>query len=550
MPSRRAAFRLLAFALVGLPAAVAYVVSGLTRSINFHDEGFPVYAALRILAGDVPYRDFWTIHTPGQWYTLAALFKVFGPSLLVERVWDALVRVLFLFTLYGFASRLSSPRVALAPGLVILVYLGATPFYAYMMFPALLLGALSGLCLLVHAEAPRARWLALGGLCAGMAALYRHDVGFYAAAAGGVVLAARAVTPPAPGAEDAWPARLRRLASLLGPYAAGVVGVVVPAAAALLAVVPRGLLWDQLFVYPSRLAAGLRALPRPPLWLNPLFALEGSEQMKAYLTLVVELWIPFYFPLITYALGAAVALPFLWRAARGHGRETAGWGAMWLTLFGALLFLKAVMRTDAIHLMPTTLMAMVLFTALADRAWKTAGRGPALAALCVALPLLSISLFWMPAMDWVARAYRGWPPSCSMPLERARCMPLRRDAAAIIELVQALVPPGERIFVGNARHDRTYVTDVLFYFVSGRDSATRYFSLEPGVATTEAVQKEIIQELQRHRVRVIVLYAPPRPFIEPNESGESSGVTLLDDYIRSAYRKGWVSGEYSVWGKR
>jgi len=180
---------------------------------------------------------------------------------------------------------------------------------------------------------------------------------------------------------------------------------------------------------------GLRALPRPPLWLNPLFALEGSEQMKAYLTLVVELWIPFYFPLITYALGAAVALPFLWRAARGHGRETAGWGAMWLTLFGALLFLKAVMRTDAIHLMPTTLMAMVLFTALADRAWKTAGRGPALAVLCVALPLLSISLFWMPAMDWVARAYRGWPPSCSMPLERARCMPLRRDAAAIIELV-------------------------------------------------------------------------------------------------------------------
>jgi hypothetical protein len=550
MSSRRGLLRLLAFALVGIPAAAAYVLSGLTRPINFHDEGFPVYAALRILAGDVPYRDFWTIHTPGQWYSLAALFKVFGPSLLAERIWDSLVRVLFLFTLYGFASRLSSPRVALAPGLVILVYLGTTPFYAYMMFPALLLGALSGLCLLIHAEAPRAHWLALGGLCAGLAALYRHDVGFYAAVAGGAVLAARAVTPPAPGAEGASPARLRRLASLLGPYAAGVVVVVGPAAAALLAVVPLGLLWDQLFVYPSRLAGSLRSLPMPPLWINPHLAFEGEEHLKAYVSWVFESWIQTYFPLITYAFGAAAALAFLRRAARGHGRAPAGWGAMWLTLFGALLYLKVVMRTDAIHLMPTSLMAMVLFTALADRAWKTAGRGPALAALCVVLPLLSISLFWMPAMDWVARTAQGWPPSCSVPLERARCMPLRRDEAAVIELVQALVPPGERIFVGNARHDRTYITDVLFYFVSGRYSATRYFSLEPGVATTEAVQKEIIQELQRHRVRVIVLYSPARPVIEPNESGESSGVTLLDDYIRSAYRKGWVSGEYSVWEKR
>ncbi len=550
MPSRRALLRLLAFALIGLPVLAAYVVSGLTRPINFHDEGFPVYAALRILAGDVPYRDFWTIHTPGQWYTLAGLFMVFGPSLLAVRIWDALVRVLFLFTLYAIASRLTSPRLALIPGLVILVYLGATPFYAYMMFPALLLSALSGLGLLFHAEAPRARWLAVGGLCAGLAALYRHDVGFYAAAAGGAVLAARAVTPLAPGAEGAWPARLRGLGSLLGPYAAGVAVVVVPATAALLAVVPPGLLWDQLFVYPSRLAAGLRALPQPPLWLNPLLALRGSEYLEGYLTLVLELWIPFYFPLITYALGLAAALAFLWRAARGEGREAASWGAMWLTLFGASLFLKALMRNDAIHLMPTSLMAMVLLTALADRAWKAVGRAPVLAALCLALPLVSISLFWMPAMDWVLRTYRGWPPNCSVPLERARCLPLRRDEAAIIQLVQTLVPPGERIFVGNERHDRTFVTDVLFYFVAGRYSATRYFSLEPGVVTTEAVQKEIIQELQRHRVRFIVLYSPLRPFIEPNESGRSSGVTLLDDYIRAAYRKGWVSGEYSVWEKR
>ncbi len=540
MPLRRALLRALALALLGGVIAATYVVTGLTRPINFHDEGFPVYAALRILEGEVPYRDFWTIHPPGQWYTLAAVFKLFGVSLLVERIWDALVRVIFLFALYAFASRLTSPRIALVPGIVMLVYLGVTSFYAYMMYPALLLSVLSGLCLLAPAAAPGARWPLAAGLCIGLTALYRHDVAVYAAAAGTVALVARAL---------AGRAGLGGLFRGFVPYVGGIAAVVIPAAAALLRVVPAGTLWDQLFVYPSRLAGSVRSLPLPSLLVNPLLALQGEEYFKAYMTLVLEGLIPFYFPLVTYGLGAAVSLAILVRAARGENASASGWGTLWLTVFGALLYLQAVSRADAIHLMPTSLMAMVLLTAVAAWGWRAFGRPPMLTAMCLGLPLLSMSMFWMPALDWVALTSRGWPPDCSRPLARARCMPLRADQAAIIQLVQGLAPPGERIFVGHGRHDRIFVTDVLFYFVSGRDSATRYFSLEPGVATTEAVQREIVQELMRHRVRFIVLYSPVRPVVEPNESGRSSGVTVLDDYIRSAYRKGWVAGEYSVWEK-
>jgi 4-amino-4-deoxy-L-arabinose transferase-like glycosyltransferase len=532
-----------ALILLGGVIVALYVVTGLTLPINFHDEGFPVYAAVRVLEGEVPYRDFWSVHPPGQWYTLAAVFKLFGTSLLVERIWDALVRVALLYALYAFASRLTSSRTALVPGVVLFVYLGVTPFYAYMMFPALLLSLLSGFSLLAHVADPRARWPVAAGLCAGLAALYRHDVGFYVAAAGGVVLAV-------------WALGDRREATgvvrALVPFAAGAAAVVMPAAVALLSAVPASVLWDQIFVYSFTVAPSIGYLPLPPLLVNPLLMLGGEEHLRAYLWFVFNRWIPFYFPLVTCALGVVVSVKILVGAARGRDPGVSGWGTLWLTLFGALLLLQAARRFDAIHLMPTTLVAIVLLTVLTAWGWQSLRRVPMLMVMCLGLPLLSVSMFWMPAMDWIVRTYRGWPPNCSRSPEfaRARCMPLRADQAAIIQLVQNLTRPTERIFVGHARHDRIFLTDVLFYFVSERESATRHFWLEPGIATTEAVQKEIVQELIQHRVRIIVLYSPLHPFIEPNEGGRSSGVTVLDDYIRSAYRKGWVSGEYSVWEKR
>jgi len=75
-----------------LMAFVAHVAS-LPRTIdNVYDEGLIVFGAQRVLEGDIPYRDFWTLYAPGQFYAVAGLFKLFGSSVLVERLWDAAVR--------------------------------------------------------------------------------------------------------------------------------------------------------------------------------------------------------------------------------------------------------------------------------------------------------------------------------------------------------------------------------------------------------------------------------------------------------------------------
>ncbi len=49
------------------------------------DEGIVLQGATRILAGQVPYRDFFSFYTPGSFYLVAAVFRVFGNSLVVAR---------------------------------------------------------------------------------------------------------------------------------------------------------------------------------------------------------------------------------------------------------------------------------------------------------------------------------------------------------------------------------------------------------------------------------------------------------------------------------
>lgn len=50
------------------------------------DEGIILQGASRILDGQIPYRDFFTFYTPGSFYLVAAIFRLFGNSFVVARI--------------------------------------------------------------------------------------------------------------------------------------------------------------------------------------------------------------------------------------------------------------------------------------------------------------------------------------------------------------------------------------------------------------------------------------------------------------------------------
>jgi hypothetical protein len=128
------------------------------------DEGILVSFPTRVLAGDLPYRDFETFYGPGDPYLVAGLFRVFGASLGAERAVGFVFRLLLVVVLYVLVRRFGE-LPALAGGVLAACLVAADGVNANNHVAALALTVVA----LVALERRR---LLLAGLLAGGAALF------------------------------------------------------------------------------------------------------------------------------------------------------------------------------------------------------------------------------------------------------------------------------------------------------------------------------------------------------------------------------------------
>jgi 4-amino-4-deoxy-L-arabinose transferase-like glycosyltransferase len=82
------------------------------------DEGIVLAGAERILRGEVPYRDFFSFYTPGSFYLVALLFRVFGDSLTVARTSIAVTGACCSVITYVLARRVCRRGMALFAALL------------------------------------------------------------------------------------------------------------------------------------------------------------------------------------------------------------------------------------------------------------------------------------------------------------------------------------------------------------------------------------------------------------------------------------------------
>lgn len=261
---------------------------------------------------------------------------------------------------------------------------------------------------------------------------------------------------------------------------------------------------------------------------------------------VVDTWLWFYTPLVVFA-AAGVALSVRLRSAE-HRQSAQTWGLLLVVLFGLVIFNHTLNRYDRMHALPGAIIALILLAVLvADLPAGRRRRRMILAAAPV-LALICIIQVVLPIHTTVSRLQAFPPWVCQSPVQRAGCADLYPDQEQAVVYLDRHTAPNERIFVGNARHDRVYASDILFYFfLVDRHSPSRFHELVGAVANRLRVQRQIVEDLSRHNVRYAVLSQAFESLEEPNLSNAHSGVTVLDDFIRAHSELVADFGAYSIW---
>jgi len=128
----------------------------------------------------------------------------------------------------------------------------------------------------------------------------------------------------------------------------------------------------------------------------------------------------------------------------------------------------------------------------------------------------------------------------------------RTDAARMeaARYVAQITGPGDRILSATGRHDKIFANDISFYFLVQRLPGTRWHHYDPGVQTSERVQRSMIADIERFRVAVVVRDQSWDDVREPNKSAQSSGVVLLDAYLASHFQECATFGNIEVLCRR
>ena len=499
--------------------------------IQLNDEGLMLQAAARIADGQVPYRDFWWFYPPGQPYLLALVWKLTGPSLIPWRVLRAVADASVALLAWRLARRRSGPLVALFAWCVsILAVSSATGPHPYPIALALGLGSILAL----------GRYPAVAGGLLGLVALWRIEFAAYLALASVVGLFVRGGSKRSVIRFIGWAAAISFLCYLPVVIAAGA-----------------GRTWELLVRYPVLEFSKYQTLPFPLVWDGGGRA-RGSDLAAQFLS--------YHLPLVLLITLVASVIVFLVTNRSGRWIEVTG------SIFGVGMAHYMVVRADAFHLGPLAVIDAVLGAwAIGAVVEQRRARGKRQAAIGRLRPMIALvaaavaffGLTWTLAdTGWKrvreveqARSSRGIDIKVAdgvreLPSSRCSLRGATLQTCSLSDLEQAVqetkrrVAVGRPIYVTTKRSDLVTAGAPLFYVLAERPNATRYDIAAPGVVTSAPVQREIIANLRASRALVIrdsesITAAP-----EPNRAGQSSGVTLLDDWLAANYR---VVARFGAW---
>jgi hypothetical protein len=372
-----------------LAIAAWYWLKYFHRNTNLLDEGSTAAQALRIINGDLIYRDFFTVVTPASYYTVAWLFRIFGEQLMVLR-WAALVcglGIVLVSLLIG--RRIAAWPFAAGAALMTTVwgwFLGTPNFYS------LEAALFSLIALAFYLRGPAPRWLLAAGLAVGLSALTKQNTGAYSAAGLAITIWASRLFD----AEPDWRGRL----NMTLQFIAGICVPVVPTVVWLIVSGAGPYLYESWVYYPLMKYPQRFARPFPNFFPLPENTFDRWTTFAIYLPVVV-------FP---FALLAIAVLAYQWQRHRNPLAKSEGHALLAITTVGALTLLQSWPRADVTHILFGLQPAFILFGYVLFCVWRSARRAFGTAGAAIALPiaLAPILLFlWrgQQRTDWEYQNY-------------------------------------------------------------------------------------------------------------------------------------------------
>lgn len=473
------------------------------RGFSSYDDGVAAEGAKLLLLGKAPYRDFWTMYSPGSYYVNALGLAVLGERLANIRMLAMLqagVQALLLYAILKRTARSIGPAVAAAVVFLALIPLGTLNYWLTIVMAA-------AYCVLRAVEQPHSKWTYACGAAISLAALFRQDVGAY------LLIGALPFVYAASSGRG-----LRRFTPALRVVcmSAVVVGIAVAYIAARGALAP---MLDQAVRFAIIDYPGSRPLPYPVPWhevlvIGPYFA---------------PMAVGFVYQLYGFYLMPAVLLFLTIVSAR---RLTKNANDRQLLLACCLLGLALVMflmvriRPSGARIVAAAALGSAAFAAIVgerDRLMRLTAIAAMVASVIAFVPFAVYSV-------WAERAYA---PSIIAGRGGVYAAAGHAESLTVVSArVKALTSPSERILAGAP----------IIYFLADRQPATRNYEPHPRWTDTRRIQRQTIRDMERDHVRY---------FVRSREWGHAGYFTIepnnqpraLIDYIERNYR---VREDYTV----
>lgn len=451
-----------------------YLLISFNYGINIYGEGLTLVGGMRVLGGDIPYKDFWTIYAPGVYY-FSSFLQLFTQQIIFEKLIAVLIVFVTAIKLNDIYSVFTEKK-GYSTFIAVVLLAG----FGIKFLNASGIGIITSVCSILfglkYFKLGEKKDLIKSSLFIGLTAIFRHDYAIYL-----IIPFVLSIIFDIDKQE-----KIKSLLLML--YC------LIPAAlfyAIFGFFAGYGNMIEQMVIFPLTKFSSVHSLPFPLIW-------EAKYISNSFSNYFFNVWIALVFlvpPLI------AIVNYILFRKNKYASLH------IYYGLIVLLFYNQALNQSDYSHLMPSLLLSLPLLFSLLDAIISAYNRR-------TATVVISLWLFIIPLAKKTNNVRKNYLGNTFVKTDLPHLSNVYIDEPTnelyhyIAELKQITLKD-EPTFIGLKDMSSIAVNDVLIYYVLGFKPHTKYHELHPGIADREQYQKKLLNELAQKNKYLILLNIEP-----------------------------------------